>query len=212
LLPRALAELADRFPAARVDIRHDSSAAQFQALQAGDLDVALVREHPVDPNYDAVLAAEEALGVILAARNGKELAGSDGIRLDRLAALGWIGFARSEAPSWHDQITATLRCNGVVPHDGAAGEHPLIGEVKLAAVAAGDVFALAPPDWASPGLAATVDGARLPGGIAWYPLAGNPLVRRTWAAWHASSRRRDLAALVAALDVTARTPDRGQAS
>ena len=37
----------------------------------------------------------------------------------------------------------------------------------------------------------------------WRPLIGNPVVRRTWAAWPASSRRRDLAA-IAALDVTMR--------
>jgi hypothetical protein len=40
--------------------------------------------------------------------------------------------------------------------------------------------------------------------VTWLPLIGNPIVRRTWAAWQASSRRRDLAALVAALDLTAR--------
>ena len=78
---------------------------------------------------------------------------------------------------------------------------PIIGEVTLAAVAAGDAFALAPPDWAGSASAATADAPRLPGGVAWYPLAGAPLVRRTWAVWHASSRRRDLAILVAALDI-----------
>jgi len=44
----------------------------------------------------------------------------------------------------------------------------------------------------------------LPSGVTWRPLIGNPLVRRTWAAWPASSRRRGLSALIAALDVTMR--------
>lgn len=42
----------------------------------------------------------------------------------------------------------------------------------------------------------------LPDGITWCPLVGSPLVRRTWAVWQATARRRDLAAFVAALDIT----------
>jgi hypothetical protein len=80
-----------------------------------------------------------------------------------------------------------LRAHGIsLGHQSAPGEGSLIAEVKFAA------FALAPPDWAQ----------TLPEGVTWRPLIGNPLVRRTWAVWAASSRRRDLAALVAALDVT----------
>jgi hypothetical protein len=45
--------------------------------------------------------------------------------------------------------------------------------------------------------------ARCPGGVTWVPLIGNPLARRTWAVWAAASTRRDLAALVAVLDLTA---------
>jgi DNA-binding transcriptional LysR family regulator len=47
-------------------------------------------------------------------------------------------------------------------------------------------------------------GVPLPDGVTWYPLTGSPVVRRTWAVWPASARRRDLAALVAALDLTMR--------
>ena len=75
------------------------------------------------------------------------LAGPTGVRLHQLAGLDWVAFARSEAPSWHDQVTATLRSHGVVRlgPGGEGGEHPLIAEVKLASVAAGHAFALAPP-------------------------------------------------------------------
>jgi hypothetical protein len=66
-------------------------------------------------------------------------------------------------------------------------------EVKLAAAATGQAFALASPGWARP----------IPDGLVWHPLLGNPLIRRTWAAWHTQSRRRDLAHLVAELDLTA---------
>jgi molybdate transport repressor ModE-like protein len=216
LLPRALAEMGASFPRSQVDIRHAPSSAQLSAMEAGELDLALVRERPADPDYDAVLAVEEALGVILAAGRAAELAGPTGVRLHQLAGLDWVAFARSEAPSWHDQVTATLSSHGVVrlgpgSEGGAGGAHPLIAEVKLASVAAGHAFALAPPGWSgSPPLRTLPAGclpgdpAALPGGVTWSPLIGNPLVRRTWAVWRAASTRRDLAALVAALDVTAR--------
>ena len=200
LLPRALAELAAAFPQTRVDISHASSADQLTALQAGELDVALVRERPDDPGYDAVLAVEESLGVILATSRASELAGPAGVRLHELAGLEWLSFPRPEAPAWYDQVTATLRSHGIVQHDRAQpGEHSLIAEVKLAAVATGRAFALAPPGWADP-------QPSLPpsSGVTWHPLIGSPIVRRTWAVWPASSRRRDLAALIAALDVTMR--------
>jgi hypothetical protein len=62
-------------------------------------------------------------------------------------------------------------------------------------VRTGQAFALAPPGWTHP----------LPGGLSWQALAGRPIVRRTWAVWPAEARRRDLAALVAALDLTTRS-------
>lgn len=193
LLPRSLAALSAVFPQTRVDISHASSAAQLAALEAGELDIALARECPANPGYDAVLAVEEALGVLLVASIASELGGPAGVRLHRLASLEWLGFQRAEAPAWHDQVTATLRSHGISVHDRAqSGEHALIAEVKLAAVATGKAFALAPPGWPVP----------LPGGVTWCPLAGNPIVRRTWAVWPASSRRRDAAALIAALDIT----------
>jgi len=63
-------------------------------------------------------------------------------------------------------------------------------------VATGRAFTFAPPDWP----------VSLPDGVIWCPLAGNPLVRRTWAVWLASSQRRDVAALIAALDITMDKP------
>jgi hypothetical protein len=159
-----------------------------------------VRECPADPGYDAVLAVEEALGGILATGPASELPGQAGVRLHELAELEWLSFPRSEAPAWYDQVTATLRSHGIVQHDSAQpGEHSLIAEVKLAAVATGRAFALAPPGWAD-----LQPSVPLPGGVTWRPLIGNPIVRRTWVVWTASSRRRDLAALIAALDVTMR--------
>lgn len=195
LLPGVLAHLSATFPRTRVQVSHANSVAQLAALAAGRLDVALVRERPADPRYDAVLAVEEALGVILATAQADELAGPTGIRLHQLAGLDWVGFPRADAPLWYDQVTATLRAHGIsLDHQPAPGGHPLLPEVKFAAVGTGRAFALAPPDWAKP----------LPEGVTWQPLIGNPIVRRTWAVWPAHSRRQDLATLIAALDLTMR--------
>jgi DNA-binding transcriptional LysR family regulator len=195
LLPGALAELRAAFPQTRVDISHASTADQLAALKADELDVALVRELPVDPGFDAVLAVEEAVGVILATSWADKLSCPAGVRLHQLAELEWIGFPRAETPAWYDQVVATLRSHGiVVPSRPQPGDRSLIAEVKFAAVVAGRGFALAPPGWSVP----------LPRGVTWCSLAGDPIVRRTWAVWAESSRRRDLAALVAALDITAR--------
>ena len=214
LLPRALAEVDASFPQCQVDISHASSSAQLSALESGELDLALVRERPADPDYDAVLAVEKALGVILSAERAAELTGPTGVRLHQLTGLEWLAFPRSEAPRWHDQVTATLRSHGIIVRSGAESEgggHSLIAEVKLASVAAGHAFALAPPGWSdSPALrylppgCLPADPTGLPGGVTWSPLVGSPLVRRTWAVWAAAATRRDLAALVAALDLTAR--------
>ncbi|HEY1702704.1 MAG TPA: LysR family substrate-binding domain-containing protein [Trebonia sp.] len=195
LLARTLAEVAAAFPDTRVEMSHVSSAAQLAALRTEELDVALARECPVGSGYDAELVAEEPLGALLSAELAVGLTGpGGGLRLHQLADLEWAGFARAEAPAWHDQVTATLRSHGINVPDRSGngyGGQGLIAEVKLAAVGTGRAFALAPSGWSAP----------LPGGVTWRPLAGAPLVRRTWAVWPAASRRRDLAAFVAAVTV-----------
>jgi DNA-binding transcriptional LysR family regulator len=190
LLPAAFAEFATHHPRTRVEIRHAASAAQVSALRTGDLDLGLVRGRPNDAALDAVLAVEEAMGVLLSDASAGAIAEPAGLQLQKLANLSWMGFARADSPAWYDQVAATMRAHGIEITDPPRGDPPLTTEVKLAAVASGLTFALAPPRWAQP----------LPDGISWYPLIGSPIVRRTWAIWDADSRRRDLAALVAALD------------
>jgi DNA-binding transcriptional LysR family regulator len=189
VLPAALAQLATAHPSTRVEVRHSSSAAQLAALRERELDLALLRYRPADLALDAVLAVTEAMGVIIAAARSAEIAGPGGVQLHNLSSLTWIGFPRSDAPPWHDQVTAILRGHGI-DTPSSDDEGPVTAEVKLAAVGTGRAFALASPSWAQP----------LPDGIRWHPLVGDPIVRRTWAVWHADSRRRDLAVLVAALD------------
>jgi len=190
LLPAALGRLSVDYPDTRVEVRHSSSAAQLADLRSGELDVALVRDRPSDQSLDAVLAVRESMGVILSDALSEQIAEARGVQLHRLAGLHWIGFARSDTPAWHDEVTATLRGHGVDVDDQSDDERPVTAEVKLAAVT-GKAFAFASPGWAQP----------LPEGMRWHPLIGDPIVRRTWAVWRADARQRDLAALIAALDL-----------
>ena len=189
LLPGPLGKLAAAQPDTRVQARHASTAAQLDALRAGELDLGLVRERPPGADLDATLAAEERLGVLLARSRAETLATDRGVRLNALAGLDWVGFPRSGSPAWFDELTAILRSHGVSPGDDAPAGQQLIAEVKLAEVTSGRAFALAPPHWSQP----------LPDDVSWYPLTGHPLVRRTWAVWPADSRRRDVA-LVSSLE------------
>jgi molybdate transport repressor ModE-like protein len=188
LLPTAFAALAQSHPRTRTDVRHLSSAAQLDALRDGELDVGLLRTRPPDGELDAMVVVQERLGVLLAAAEVPP--GPDGVRLEKLAGLAWVGFPRADSPVWFDEIAAVLRSHGLNPGPAAAAGRSLIAEVKFAAVSAGQAFAFAPEHWTQP----------LPDGVAWVPLTGTPLVRRTWAVWAADSRRRDLARLIALLD------------
>jgi DNA-binding transcriptional LysR family regulator len=190
VLAPALAELAESCPNTRVQARHLSTAEQITALRAGELDVGLLRERPAGDDFDAMPVTRERLGVLLAAGQAAELAGADGVPLEALADLEWLAFPRTDSPAWYDEVTAILRSHGLTLGADAPPNQRLIAQVKLAAVTAGKAFALAPADWSQP----------LPDGVVWQPLAGHPLVRRTWAVWPADSRRRDLGLLIAAFD------------
>jgi DNA-binding transcriptional LysR family regulator len=198
LLPPAIARVSAIFADLVVQLRHLRSTDQLSAVKAGELDMALLRDHPADPVIDSALAVEESMGVILTAERADELALADGVPLGHLADLRWVGFARGDAPAWHDQVSATLRSHGVTGTDWVIDhDRPVTPEVKLAAAGTGRAFALAAPGWARP----------LPDGLVWHRLRGDPLIRRTWVAWHTESRRRDLARLVADLDVGNRITD-----
>ncbi|WP_329456201.1 LysR family transcriptional regulator [Streptomyces sp. NBC_01497] len=206
LLP-AIADLARTCPGTTVRARHLSTADQHTALLAGELEMGLLRERPAGPSLDAMLVVEERLGVLLSAERAAELAApaagpgtagqaagghghtAEGVRLDALAGLDWVGFPRSGSPAWYDEVTAVLRTHGVdLGPEGSYGEAG-IAHVKFAAVGGGRAFALAPPNWAQP----------LPEFVRRLPLIGHPLVRRTWAVWPADATRRDLGHLVTAL-------------
>ncbi len=188
LLAAPLAALTAAHPATRVVPRHLSTTDQFVALGLDQLDIGLVREHPAGHDLDAYLVSSEPLGVLVSADLAADLAEGDGIRLDTLTDLQWVGFPRTGSPAWYDEIQAIFRSHGLQPTTTSLTASLAIADVKIAAVAAGGAFSLAPPNWAAP----------IPPSVSWQPLAGHPIVRRTWAAWPARSHRRDIGVFVSA--------------
>jgi DNA-binding transcriptional LysR family regulator len=191
VLPRALAKFAAESPKTRVVPRHLSTTAQFAALRSDELDVGLVRERPAGSEFDALLVANENLGVLLKSELAARLVGPDGVRLDDLGALQWVGFPRSASPAWFDELTGILHSHGIDIGAPAPDDQELIAAVKFTAVSGGQAFALAPENQLGP----------LPDNLTWAPLVGQPVVRRTWVVWLADSRRRDIADLVASFEL-----------
>jgi DNA-binding transcriptional LysR family regulator len=190
MLPRALAKFAEQCPHTRVLPRHLSTAGQVAAMRAGELDLGLLRERPTRGEFDAMLVVRENLGVLVASELAERLVCPEGVRLDALCELEWVGFPRAGSPAWYDEVTAILRGHGLDLGAQPPDDHELIATVKFVAVSAGRAFALAPENWEQP----------IPDGVTWSPLAGHPLVRRTWLVWPANSRRRDLGHLVTAFE------------
>ena len=144
LLAAVLAKLSVNFPTTAVTVRHLPTAAQIAALCRADLDIGLLRQRPTEDGLETLMVLEEQLGVLLATDEAIQLETADGISLESLHNLTWLGFDRSTSPAWHDELTAVMRAYGL-----PVGQSPLHAgqptfEVKLAAVSAGGVFALAP--------------------------------------------------------------------
>ncbi|GAB5898020.1 LysR family transcriptional regulator [Mycolicibacterium mageritense] len=187
----ALAVLAADFPATAVEVRQLCSAQQIDLLTTGELELGLLRHRPSKPDIDAILIADEPLGVIITVSQAERLgAGCADIGLESLAGLEWHGFPRDGSPVWYDELTSTLKSYGLhIELPSSYTEQP-VPEVTYASVSLGRSFALAPPCCKS----------TLPAPLTWRRLTGDPVRRRTWAAWPANSRRRDLGYLVALLE------------
>ena len=195
VLPGALAKFGAEEPKTRIVPRHLSTAAQFAALRSDELDVGLVRERPAGSEFDALLVARENLGVLLDSSVAAGRVGPEGVRLDDLGDLRWVGFPRSSSPAWYDELTGVLRSHGIEIGPDAPDGHELIAAVKFTAVSGGHAFALAPEDQLRP----------LPDSVMWAPLVERPVVRRTWVVWPADSRRRDIGHLVASFELPGTT-------
>jgi DNA-binding transcriptional LysR family regulator len=106
LLSTALAGLVAAYPTTRAQVVHLSTAAQLSALRADQLDLGLLREHPIGPEFDAVPVVEEPLGSCWPAT--MPLTSPDPRASDWTRWPGWTGSA-SRAATARPGMTSSLR-------------------------------------------------------------------------------------------------------
>ncbi|MEH0937811.1 LysR family transcriptional regulator [Micromonospora psammae] len=166
-----LRALLDRFateaPGLEVDLHELASAEQVRMLAEGQLDAGLLH-HPTD---EAGLrfgpAVEVPLGVLLP--RSAPLARARQVDLAELAGLDLIAAPPATAPGWHEHLLAVCRWHGFTPGRVRYARNP---EFLFGLVLAGGAVAVEPEAL-----------ARREPRIAWRPVAGQPLVKRTSAAW-----------------------------
>jgi DNA-binding transcriptional LysR family regulator len=89
------------------------SAAQVDALRAGIIELALLREQPDGQDFATEVVVREPLVAMLHARH--PLATGSEVPIQRLADQPFILFPRRVAPTLHDQIVLACREAGFAP-------------------------------------------------------------------------------------------------
>ncbi|MFI7487966.1 LysR family transcriptional regulator [Micromonospora echinaurantiaca] len=165
---RALLDrLADRAPGLDVELHELTSGEQERMLAEGRLDVGLLH-HPVAAGGLRFGAAVDVpVGVLLPRTS--PLARAREVELAALAGLDLVTAPRATAPGWHDHLLDVCRRHGFTPARVRPARNP---EFLFGLVLAGGGVAVEP----------AALGRREPR-IAWRPVAGAPLVKRTSAAW-----------------------------
>lgn len=102
-------------PRVEIELRERSTREQLRALNAGLVDVGLVRP-PIDA--DEALSAEVVMRerTVAAIPSGHPLAQRTRISLRSLAAEPLVLFPREQAPGFHDLLTGRLAATGSSPH------------------------------------------------------------------------------------------------
>ncbi len=132
LLPRLLPHLSDY----QVLVTDMPSEQQAQALDRGDLDLAILRAWK-DPRHEQVSIMDERL--IVALPEGHPLAECEAVGLRELRGERIVFFDRSRARVAFDAIAAAFSAAGVSPRPAA---HVTSEQAMLGLVAAGQGFAL----------------------------------------------------------------------
>ncbi|WP_158241012.1 LysR family transcriptional regulator [Mycolicibacterium goodii] len=188
---RGISRFASQHPSIRLAPTDMASMEeQLQFLRLGRLDASLLNERPRESEFDAMLISQDTLGVLLAAHVANRVVDDDGVRLESLRDVQWMTWPRCVSPRWYDEVAAVLGGHGIDVHSGDRIDWPN-PSVVIAAVSAGAAFVAVPKGYVS----------RESEALVWCAISGHSLVQRTWAVWPADSRRRDVAQLIAALDI-----------
>ncbi|SBT52533.1 LysR family transcriptional regulator [Micromonospora auratinigra] len=167
---RALLDgLAARAPGLDVDLHELTSGEQVRMLAEGQLDVGLLHQPVTGSGLRLGPTVDVPVGVLLP--RDAPPARARQVALADLAGLDLVTAPRATAPGWHDHVLAVCREHGFHPDRIRAARNP---EFLFGLVLAGGSVAIEPE--------AT---ARREPRIAWRPIVGAPLFRRTSAAWPA---------------------------
>lgn len=161
VLPKVWQRFRARTPEGELRLHELHSAEQLERLRAGVLDIAILRESPVDDAFTVRELLREPLVAVLPGRH--RLARSAAVRVGALAREPLVLFPRSTAPMLYDQILSVCAEAGFAPAMGAEARE---WHTITALVAAGFGVAIAP---------ASVGRLRLTGAVT-RPL--RPSVRR----------------------------------
>ncbi|SCG68103.1 LysR family transcriptional regulator [Micromonospora coxensis] len=165
---RALLDrLAAAAPGLDVDLHELTTGEQVRMLAEGRLDAGLLH-HPVQADgLRFGPPVDVPVGVLLP--RASPLARPREVALADLAGLDLVGPPRPTAPGWYDHVLDVCRRQGFTPRRVRPARNP---EFIFGLLLAGGAVALEP-----------AASARLQPRIAWRPLVGAPLVKRTSAAW-----------------------------
>lgn len=111
--PALVAELRRRHPELLLAMEAGPSSAQVRAVEAGELELAVVRSVPSGASVQRRLLDAEPLGVCLPA--GHRLARSRAVRPGRLGGEPLIWMPRSSNPELYDRVLVTLAAAGLQP-------------------------------------------------------------------------------------------------
>lgn len=166
-LRELLERLAARAPGLDVELHELTSGEQTRMLSDRQLDVGLIH-HPVDADgLHLGGTVDVPLGALLP-RNSP-LARDRQVELAALAGLDLITAPAATAPGWHGHLLDVCRRHRFVPARVRPARNP---EFLLGLVLAGGGVAVEPEAL-----------ARREPRIAWRPITGTPLVKRTSPAW-----------------------------
>jgi DNA-binding transcriptional LysR family regulator len=169
-----VAEVGRRHPRYVLAVEATPSASQIRAIDAGELDLGVVRSLPSASRLPRRLLDTEPLGACLPA--GHALARGPQVQPADLSGQPLLWMPRSANPEMYDQVLATLSAAGLNAESVRSGGS---ASASFALVAAGYGWTLA--------CASDVTEAAEQSKLAWRPLAGVSLTAETWAVWPAGA-------------------------
>ncbi|QGZ38092.1 DNA-binding transcriptional LysR family regulator [Pseudoduganella flava] len=113
LLPEVVSRLRERAPGVALTLKELVSTMQVEALNAGQLDLGLMRPHPINPELDSTLITTEALMLAIPAREAALW--PEAPTLASLHGKPFVMYSPYEARPFYQMLTERFERAGVVP-------------------------------------------------------------------------------------------------